>query len=156
MSWLQRRLLAPAKVLLLAGLSPQKLTGSALLGISVGLIPVPGVSMALGAAAGAVLGLNHAAIQLANYAVYPAQLALLLPYLRAGEWLFDAPELPLSVTQLMDLLRAQPWSTLERFGGSLAHAVAAWALSCAAAAPPLYAVMKPLLAKALRRAQGLG
>ena len=53
-----------------------------------------------------MLRLNQPLIQAVNFLAYPLQLALLIPFLRAGEWLFGAPHTPLSPARIAAMARA--------------------------------------------------
>ena len=51
------------------------------------------------------LRLNVVAMQVANHLVYPAQLLLLVPFVRLGERLTGAERLPLSIEQVTGRVR---------------------------------------------------
>jgi uncharacterized protein (DUF2062 family) len=70
------------------GTSPRRLALTLALGFAIGCLPVIGVPTLLCAALAIVLRLNLPAIQAANYAAMPLQLALVVPFVRLGGWLF--------------------------------------------------------------------
>ena len=75
------------------GISPQRLAITLALGFAIGCLPVVGVPTLLCAGLALGLRLNLPAMQAANYAAMPFQLALIVPFVRLGEWLFSsAPE----------------------------------------------------------------
>src|SRR5690242_16181112 len=82
---LKERLLQPVVDLLRQGVTPEKIALSMALGATLGVFPALGWTTILCAIAAFALRLNLPAIQLVNYLVYPAQLALLLPFFRLGE-----------------------------------------------------------------------
>jgi hypothetical protein len=149
--FLRQKVWTPVRAVLTQGLTPHKLTLSVVLGASVGVIPFPGISTIIVGAAAALLRLNQPAIQLANYAVSMGQLLLFLPFVRAGEWLFDAGKLPFNALKLLEMLRQDPVGTVAQFGGTLVHAVAAWGAITPPVAVVLYFVLKPLLARVTAR-----
>jgi uncharacterized protein (DUF2062 family) len=123
-----RQLWESLRGLLRAGLSPEGLAWSLAVGLAFGIIPLVGTSTALCAGAAFAFRLNQPAMQLANYAAYPLQLALLIPFIRLGERLFGAPPLPLSLAGLQAALRADAWGALGTFWASFWHAGVAWLL----------------------------
>lgn len=134
--------------LLRQGVTPEKLALSLALGVVLGLFPVLGTTTALCAIAALVLRLNLPAIQLVNYVVYPAQIALLVPFFRLGEWIFRAPRLPLSITQAVAMFRANYWHAMRFLWVSMCHAVVAWCLLAPFGVTLLYAVLVLALKKA--------
>ena len=89
-----RRFAAAAKrsaILCLAqGISPRRLALTLALGFAIGCIPVIGVPTVLCASIALALRLNQPAIQAANYAAMPLQLALIVPFMRLGSWLIPS------------------------------------------------------------------
>ncbi len=69
------------------GMSPQRLALTLALGFAIGCIPVVGAPTVLCAGLAFALRLNLPAIQAANYAAMPLQVALILPFVRLGGWL---------------------------------------------------------------------
>lgn len=70
------------------GISPQRLALTLALGFAIGCFPVVGVPTALCAVLALSLKLNLPAIQAANCMAAPLQVALMLPFVRLGGWLF--------------------------------------------------------------------
>ena len=124
--FLRRRLANPLLLLLKQGLAPEALALSLALGATLGLFPVLGVTTALCVAAGFALRLNHPALQLANYAVYPLQIPLILVFVRLGESIVGATPMPVSVERLLVLFREDPLAFLARFGWTGLHGMLGW------------------------------
>src|SRR5258708_21607080 len=99
-NFLQRRVIKPLVKLLRQGVTPEKLALSLALSVTLAVIPAFGWSAWLCGLAGLAFGLNLPAMQLVNYFLYPAQVALLLPFFPIGEKLFCPPYVPLSVTRI--------------------------------------------------------
>lgn len=127
-SFFYKRIGRPVLELLRQGVTPEKLAFSIALGVTLGVFPVIGTTTALCALAAVLLRLNLPAIQIANYVVYPAQFALLLPFFRLGEWVFHSRHLPLSGPQLSAIFRASLSNALGFLGTTLWHAAVAWLL----------------------------
>jgi uncharacterized protein (DUF2062 family) len=149
--WLLARLVRPVTRLLAVGVAPERLAWSLALGAALGLLPVLGVTTLLCAAAAGALRLNPVAIQLANYAVYPLQLPLVLVFVHAGAALLGAPALGLSLPELLAAFGADPLAFLQRFGRSGLHGVLAWALAAPLVAGIVYAASLPVLRTAAGR-----
>jgi uncharacterized protein (DUF2062 family) len=153
-AFLRRRLVEPLLRQLTQGVSPGALALALALGVVLGALPVLGATTVLCAAAAAALKLNQPAIQVANYAAYPLQLALYLPFFRAGAWLFGEPPVAFTPDEVRARLAADLVGTVRLYAGANARAVAAWALAAAPAALLLHLALRPLLARARVRPAG--
>ena len=144
-SWIYRRLIHPFVVLLKQGVSPEKIALTIALGISLGVIPVIGSTTMLCTLAALTLRLNLPAIMLVNGVVYPMQLTLLVPFLRAGAWLFRVDGPKLTITQIFKLIRADVWhATLTLFSATM-HALVVWLIAGCVAASLVYLTVVTLL-----------
>ncbi len=150
-SFFHRRIALPILDLLRQGVKPEKLALSIALGAALGVFPVLGTTTALCALAVLLLRLNLPAIQVVNYLVYPAQLALLIPFFRLGEKLFGAPRLPLSPPQILEMLRAHPWTATHFFWTTVWHAVIAWCLAAPFLIAILYLILQPIFRHLIER-----
>lgn len=146
-----RRIGRPILDLLRQGVTPEKLALSLALGIAIGVFPVLGTTTALCALVAFILRLNLPAIQIVNYFVYPAQIALLIPFFRTGERLFGAPHLPLSVTQIVAMVRASFWGATRFLWTTIWHGAVVWCFVAPVFAGVVYLVLVPLLRRVLRR-----
>ena len=124
----RRRIARPVVELLRQGVTPEKMALSLALGMALGVFPVLGTTTALCALVAFVWRLNLPAIQIVNYFVYPLQIVLILPFFRAGERLFGAPHLPLSVSQIVAAVHASFWGATRFLWTTIWHAVIAWCL----------------------------
>jgi uncharacterized protein (DUF2062 family) len=149
--FLRRRVADPLLLLLKQGLAPETLALSLALGASLGLFPVLGATTALCVAAGLALRLNHPALQLANYVVYPLQVPLILVFVRIGERIVGATPMPISVERLLALFREDPLAFLERFGGTGLHGILGWLTVAPLVGGALYLGLVPLLRHAATR-----
>jgi uncharacterized protein (DUF2062 family) len=146
----KRRLVRPILDLLRQGVTPEKMALSVALGAALGVLPVVGWSTGLCAIAAIVLRLNLPAIQLVNYFVYPAQIALLLPFFRWGEKLFRAPHFPISVAQIYALFHAGAWMAIKLLWTTIWHAIVVWGMLAPVFIGLLYTILLPLLRRAMR------
>lgn len=126
------------------GISPRRLALTLALGFAIGCLPVLGIPTLLCALLAIVLRLNAPAIQAANYAAMPLQVALMLPLVKLGNRLFGwGPKDGLTA----GILHAAPWEMLRNSGGLAGEALAAWLLI----AVPAVAVLTLGLTPVLRR-----
>jgi len=144
-----------AAVCLRQGISPRRLALTLSLGFVIGCIPVVGLPTALCAVLALTFRLNQPAIQAANYAAMPFQVALIVPLLR-----FGAKLVPISARHGLDVsafthspmqvLAHSPQLALQ-VGGMAGQALFAWLLL----AVPVVVMLTPVLAVILRRVPAL-
>jgi uncharacterized protein (DUF2062 family) len=108
------------------GIEPRRLALTLALGFAIGCIPVVGIPTLVCAGLAVGLRLNLPAIQAANYAAMPFQVALILPFMRLGGWLFSSVnKTPLNVSTF---LHASPFAMASQMSTLAGHALAAWLL----------------------------
>jgi hypothetical protein len=146
-SLLQQKLIQPLKAQLTQGVTPSRLALALSLGAVLGVLPVLGVTTLLSAVVAAALRLNQPAIQIANYAAYPLQLLLFLPFFHAGAALFGVAPVAFTLAQLQVDLSADLGGTMVRYLGANLRAVAAWALVAPLVAAALYLALRALVAR---------
>lgn len=138
------------------GITPRRLALTLALGFTIGCIPVVGAPTVLCAALALGLGLNLPAIQAANYAAMPFQLALIVPFLRLGGKLFTSPaHTGVTAGQVLHispaLLMISPLQLAAQLGGMAGQAMLGWFL----VAIPAAVVMTGGLTLVLRRIPAL-
>lgn len=152
-SWWQRRVIAPIVAQLKQGITPQQIALTLALGAVLGIFPILGATTALCAVAGVWLRLNQPLIQLVNYLVYPVQLALLIPFYRAGERLFGAEPVPIvDIPGLLARFGADPWRFVLDYGMVGLYGIAVWSLVAVPLAALGYFLLKPALVALARTA----
>ncbi len=110
------------------GLSAERIALTVAVGLCIAIIPIVGVTTILSFAAAWALRLNQPIIQTINWSSYPLQLLLIIPFIRAGERIFQAPRMTLSLEQLVAYAKADPFGMLASLSTTLGHAVVAWLL----------------------------
>jgi uncharacterized protein (DUF2062 family) len=151
--FLQRRLVQPLLQLLRLGVTPEKIALSLAVGVVLGTFPVLGSTTILCTLAVFALGLNFASIQIVNYLVYPLQLALLVPLLRAGQILFRARTLPFKLADILAMIHESPGGAIRVLWTATLHAMVAWAIL----AIPMILLLNVILRPVIRRlSRGLG
>lgn len=144
------RLVDPLKTLLRQGLSPEKLSLSVALGLALGIFPMLGTTTVLCFLAAWTFRLNQPAIQLINYFAYTLQLALFLPFFKAGAWLFHMEPIDVSISEIHDLLAIDPQGTIARLWMANVHAVVVWMLVSPVLAAVTYATVRPVFRRIAR------
>lgn len=147
-SLVQVKVVEPLLRLLRQGVTPVQLAWSVALGAILGVIPMLGVSTMICAVVALPLRLNLVAIQAANYVVYPLQFLLLLPFFRAGEWLFRQTPLNLNPAELAAMLKDDPWGSIQSLWGTTWHALVVWLLLGIPVTLLAVLVLRPLFAAA--------
>jgi uncharacterized protein (DUF2062 family) len=145
-----------AAVWLRQGISPRRLALTLALGFVVGCIPVLGIPTALCALIALAFRLNQPAIQAANYAAMPFQVALILPFMKLGGKLLPIavqPGLNFSALAHMSVQAfahsSQP--LLMQLSGMAGQDLLAWLLL----AVPVVVLLTPTLTLLLRRVPAL-
>jgi uncharacterized protein (DUF2062 family) len=142
---IHRKLIQPFIELLKQGVTPEKIALTIALGISLGVIPIIGSTTMLCTLAALTLRLNLPAILLVNGLVYPLQLALLVPFLRSGAWVFRVEGPKLSVGQIFHLIRTDVWHAIATLWIATMHALVIWLIAGCAASGVVYFVLAALL-----------
>lgn len=127
------------------GVTAQKISLTIALGLGLALFPILGSTTFLCAVAAVCLRLNQPVIQLVNWLAYPLHLAMLLPFVRIGEWICGAPPIPFSIPELMQKFQASPLNFLREFGLTGLHGILAWTLITPVVAVLIYFSLLPLL-----------
>jgi uncharacterized protein (DUF2062 family) len=153
--WLYRRLVEPLLALLRQGMTPSSLALCVSIGIVVGNIPILGVSTILCALIALAFRLNLPAMQLAQAAMAPTQILLIIPFVRLGEWIARAPRQPLSIKEGLALIEQGVWHAVIVLKDAIVHGGIAWALVAPPAVYVLYRILTPIFARASARVRKL-
>lgn len=143
-SLFQRRIVAPVLAQLRQGITPEKIALTAALGAVLAVFPILGSTTLLCGLAAWWLRLNQPIIQLVNYLCYPLQFLLLLPFYRAGTW-FGAPQVALSIPELLARFEAGPMQFIADFGLVALGGIAAWLVAAPLAIAAIYYGLRPAL-----------
>lgn len=154
-NWVQRRLLDPLLSLLKAGLSPGRLALTVGLGVAFGLAPTFGITTLVSTAAALRLRLNVAAMQLVCHLLSPVQLLLLLPFLRWGATLLGHGQevAGLTLKKVRWLIKTDGWGVLRLLWRAEVGALLIWAVAAVPVVLGLYAALRPLFGRVIKRHQ---
>ena len=123
---LRRKVLRRIVYFLKKGISPHKLALSVSLGITIGIIPLYGLTSIILTLIALVFRLNFTASQVAHYAVHPLQLLLIFPFIKLGDMVFNNSLLPHSMSQFLIMMKTDVWGTLHNFWLAYLTATVIW------------------------------
>jgi uncharacterized protein (DUF2062 family) len=152
-NWLYRRVVLPILALLRMGASPEKLAWSIAAGLLIGINPILGSTTLLCLAIAFAFRLNVAASQIGNHIVYPLELILIIPFIRAASRIFHTEPMPLSANELLHAAREHPLELTRRLWLWEWHAFMLWAILAAVAIPFIALALTPLLRRLLARVE---
>jgi uncharacterized protein (DUF2062 family) len=132
------------------GISPQRLALTLALGFAVGCLPMIGIPTALCLLLALGLRLNLPAIQAANYAAMPLQVALIFPFVRLGGWMFSTGGSH-GAFNASALANGSPLKLIWASGSLAGQALGAWFVT----AIPMVLVMTVVLTALLRKVPAL-
>lgn len=112
--------------LMAEGTSPQKLSMTIAIGIILGLFPLIGATSLLCLGASFALGLNKVFIQMVNYLVYPVQLVLFIPLIKAGNQVFNFSGSTVDYQNLFHIFKTDTLAAMGEFGYLLLSAILLW------------------------------
>jgi uncharacterized protein (DUF2062 family) len=139
--------------LLRMGATPRSLAWSIATGLLIGINPVIGTTTIFCLAAAFSFRLNVVASQIANHAMFPVELMLVIPFIRLGSRVFHTAAMPLSPKLFFHAARTAPLALTRQLWLWEWHAFVVWAAVSVVAAPLLALVLTPLLQRLLNRIQ---
>jgi uncharacterized protein (DUF2062 family) len=135
------------------GATPRTLAWSIAAGLLIGINPMLGTTTVLCLAAAFSFRLNVAASQIANHAMFPLELLLVIPFIRLGSLVFGTREMPLSPRLFLQEARTAPVALTRQLWLWEWHAFVLWAAISVVAAPLIALALTPLLERLLSRIQ---
>jgi uncharacterized protein (DUF2062 family) len=138
MAFFHDRILQPVKRLFTQGITPEKIALTLALGVVLSVFPVMGSTSLLCAGAALALRLNLPAIQAVNYVMYPVQLLLIVPFIRAGEFLLRASQTSLTLAQMIGMMKHGFWQAMHTLWILAVQGIAAWVIIAPVAFAILY------------------
>lgn len=146
-AFLKRKITDPILAFLKQGVTPSKLAWAISLGIVLATMPVFGSGTLLCLLAIWLFRLNPGAVLLVNQLAYPFQFILYFPLIRAGEWLFSATPLPLSITQIFSLFAHDLGHAVRVLWWSTLYGIVAWVMVMIPVVFILYITFKSIFSK---------
>lgn len=111
------------------GLTPHKIALAVAVSAAFAVIPLVGATTLLCTAAAILLRLNQPIVQTINFGSYPLQLALLVPFWRAGERIFRVPvSSRFALSRLAELVSRHPMNCARALWSTVWHGIVAWGI----------------------------
>jgi uncharacterized protein (DUF2062 family) len=151
--WFYCRIALPILALLRMGASPERLAWSIAVGLAIGINPLLGSTTLVCMVVAVVFRLNLAASQLANHAMYPVQIVLVVPFLQLAARVFRAGPLPFSAKTLYADARARPIHLIAQLWTWEWHALIVWAALAVVLVPVAASLLRPVLRLLLKRVE---
>lgn len=151
-SYIRRKLLKPLLGFLKQGVSPEKLALTVAFGAIWGTFPVLGTNTIICIGTATVFRLNHAAIQLVNYGMYPIQLVLIVPFIKLGIWITGQDSLKYTFDEIWEIMKANQWRAFQTLGEIIWSGVLGWLIF----AVPVFVILKLSLTPFFRRLVKVG
>jgi len=145
-SFWKRRLGDPVLAMLTQGVTPDKIAATLAVGTAASVFPFLGLTTLLNLGLGLWFRMNQPLLQALNYLLTPLHLVMILVYVRLGERIWGAEEVPFSVRDLFTTFHDAPFSEfVQRFGWMGVHAFTAWLLTAPVIVAALYFSLRPLM-----------
>lgn len=139
--------------LLRQGMTPHKLAVTVALGSVVGVLPALGITTVMGTALAARFRLNIAATVLVSYLVQPLQILLIIPFIKAGIFMFGLDDLKFTLDEMIAMFKLDWLAALNKLWMANLVAVSAWAVLAIPVGVGLYFMLLPLLQRVLPKPQ---
>ena len=130
-------------------MTPHKLAVTVAVGTVVGILPGLGVTTVMGTALAARFRLNIAATVLVSYLVHPLQLLLIIPFIKAGVFMFGLDDLKLTLDEMIAMFKMDWLAALNKLWMANLAAVLAWAILVIPVGALLYFALLPILKRVL-------
>ena len=135
--YIQKKFIRPLVNLLKQGMDPSRLSLALTSGAIIGVFPILGIATVVCRGIAAFFRLNHPAIQLANYVVFPMQLVLFFPFLTLEETVTGNSLDEISKTKLVETFNLGFLPAVEELTQYFMLASLGWTL----ALMPLFAIL---------------
>jgi uncharacterized protein (DUF2062 family) len=135
--YIQKKFIRPLVNLLKQGMDPSRLSLALTSGAIIGVFPILGIATVVCGGIAAFFRLNHPAIQLKNYVVFPMQLVLFFPFLTLEETVTGNSLDEISKTKLVETFNLGFLPAVEELTQYFMLASLGWTLALV----PLFAIL---------------
>ena len=143
----RRWVVGPIVQQLKQGTSPDKLGWTIGTGVAVGIFPLFGIRGWACLLAGMIFKLNQPLLHTFKGLMYPLHLALIIPFIQMGQWIYRQPALNISLDALKKEVERGLMPFWQEFGWVVLRAGTAWLI----VAPVLLLAVKWAVTPVLRR-----
>jgi len=153
--YIHGKVIIPVTKLLRQGITPEKIAMSIAWGVVIGIFPGVGTTTLLCTIVAVVLRLNLPIIQLANWLVYPLQIALLLPFFFIGACVFGSGPLTHDAQELIVLFQSDLMNALVLLWDVLLQAIIVWLVMSPFMILGIFVILRPVLRRLLIRTESV-
>jgi uncharacterized protein (DUF2062 family) len=150
-AWFKRRVVDPVVQELKKGISPEALALATAVGIFLCVSPIIGTTTVLCLFFGWLLRLNQVVLMTINFFSYPLQIAMIIPFVRLGEFICRAEPLPLNPKVMVESFAASPAQFMREFGMAGVHGILGWIISAPLIIGILLLLLRPLYRQIAQR-----
>jgi uncharacterized protein (DUF2062 family) len=118
----------PIQHALKQGMTPRKLALTCALGAVIAVFPVYGSTTLICFLVAVALRLNVVVIQAVNWLLAPLQLALIIPFMQGGIYLFSLKPVELDIAVIQQRFQQHWLEMLKELGGVIGGSIAVWSL----------------------------
>lgn len=136
--WIKRKIVEPIKQALKNRISHKRIAVSLALGITLGLIPFYGLTTLLIGIVAVALRLDFLVMQAIHYVVHPVQIALFIPFFKAGNFFFPFSNVDFTLKEYLAYFKADFWLALNDLWKINLSALIVWAIIAIPASYLLY------------------
>lgn len=129
------------------GITPEKIALTIALGLMLGIFPIFGATTLLCLGFGLWFKLNQPILQMVNYLVSALQLAMILVFVRIGEFVARAQPVSFSIPEMFRKFHASPLKFFQEFGMTGLHGIIGWLITAPFVGALLYFIFVPLMKK---------
>lgn len=134
------------------GLSTSGCRAAIATAFTLGVFPIMGFSTPMNTAAAFCFRLNQPVVQAFNWVLGPLKIALIFPFLRFGEWLFQSEPFTLSLTEFSRRFFSDWTATTAEFAWTFVHAIVGWLVCAPLIYLLIYGASQPLVRRIQLRA----
>lgn len=145
--WVRRRVLVPLRQALKNGISHKRLATSLALGVIIGLIPFYGFTTILVGVVAIALRLDFVIMQIIHYIVLPLQIALLIPFFKAGSFFITKNSVEFSLREYITLFKSDFWLAFGEFWKINLSAIIIWGIISI----PLFILLHKIFFESIKR-----
>lgn len=151
--WWRRWFINPILNQLTQGVSADKLSWTIALGCAFGIFPVMGTTSVVCLIPAAIFKLNQPVIHAVRLALWPIHLALILPFIKIGQWFFGSEQITGSVPTLLKEFFSSPSQFAENYWLAALQGIAAWSVAIIPLVFIVRAITLPILKATASRIQ---
>lgn len=146
------RVVQPIRTQLTQGVAPDQIAATLAVGTACSLFPFLGFTSILNLLVGLGLRMNQAVLQSLNQLLGPLQIALILIYVRIGEFIWRSTERRFTVQEMLREFRELSIvDFLQQFGWAGTHALTAWLVTSPLLVAGIYVAVRPAIHRASRK-----